>query len=318
MGERSEINGLTRLMSWLFSTYGARQVLVRQFLTLQRLVQNRDEAPLAFKRRVEQACMQYSVLALHALKDLEHRVMIEAEALDPQMLPREFPAVGPRNVKGIEINPYAAELARVTVWIGEIQWMRRNGFDVSRNPILKPLDTIECRDAIINEDGTAANWPPADVIIGNPPYLGAKLMKRRLGVPMTEAIRRIYQGRLPGFTDLICYWFENSRQLIQSGVVARAGLVATNSIRKNTNLPVMHRIAKTTRIYAAWPEEQWTVDGAAVDVSLICFGNNGGATPMLKGEPAPIYDIDPLTRVTQTPMFGASEVPHDPPVRQPD
>jgi hypothetical protein len=37
-----------------------------------------------------------------------------------------------------EINPYAAELARVTVWIGEIQWMRRNGFDVGRNPILKP------------------------------------------------------------------------------------------------------------------------------------------------------------------------------------
>jgi hypothetical protein len=50
-------------------------------------------------------------------------------------------------------------LARVTVWIGEIQWMRRNGFDVGRNPILKPLDTIECRDAILNEDGSEAEWP---------------------------------------------------------------------------------------------------------------------------------------------------------------
>ena len=73
------------------------------------------------------------------------------------------PARRPGGGQGIEINPYAAELARVTVWIGEIQWMRRNGFDVGRNPILKPLDTIECRDAILNADGTEAEWPEADV-----------------------------------------------------------------------------------------------------------------------------------------------------------
>ena len=84
-------------------------------------------------------------LALHALKDIEHRIQLEAETLG---LARGFPAVGPANVKGIEINAYAAELARVSVWIGEIQWMRRNGFSNSTNPILDPLDTIECRDAI--------------------------------------------------------------------------------------------------------------------------------------------------------------------------
>ena len=60
----------------------------------------------------------------------------------------------PANVKGIEINAHAAELARVSVWIGEIQWMRRNGFNESRDPILKPLDTIECRDAILAPDGS--------------------------------------------------------------------------------------------------------------------------------------------------------------------
>ena len=59
-------------------------------------------------------------LALQALKDLEHRVQFEAEALGFQ---RAFPEVGPANVKGIEVNPYAAELARVSVWIGEIQWI---------------------------------------------------------------------------------------------------------------------------------------------------------------------------------------------------
>ncbi len=90
-------------------------------------------------------------LALQALKDLEHRVQLEAEALGFQ---RAFPEIGPANVKGIEINPYAAELARVSVWVGEIQWMRRNGFAEARDPILKPLDTIECRDANLTPGGT--------------------------------------------------------------------------------------------------------------------------------------------------------------------
>ncbi len=86
-------------------------------------------------------------VALQALKDIEHRANLDAEALG---LHRGFPRVGPECVLGIELNPYAAELARVSVWIGEIQWMRRNGFDAARNPILRPLDTIECRDAVLS------------------------------------------------------------------------------------------------------------------------------------------------------------------------
>jgi hypothetical protein len=62
----------------------------------------------------------------------------------------------PRNVLGIELNPYAAELARVTVWIGEIQWMLKHGYDIRRNPILAPLDQIECRDAVLVVD----EFPP--------------------------------------------------------------------------------------------------------------------------------------------------------------
>src|SRR5690606_2582287 len=111
-------------------------------------------------------------LSLLALKDLEHRANLDAEAMG---LPRGFPRVGPEAVKGIEINPYAAELARVSIWIGEIQWMRRNGFDASRNPVLRPLESIECRDALIEKDMVsgqwhATDWPACDVIIGNPPF----------------------------------------------------------------------------------------------------------------------------------------------------
>jgi type II restriction/modification system DNA methylase subunit YeeA len=59
--------------------------------------------------------------------------------------------------------------------------MRRNGFGVSRDPIFKPLETIECRDAILNPDGTEATWPDAEVLIGNPPFLGGKLLRTVLG-----------------------------------------------------------------------------------------------------------------------------------------
>jgi type II restriction/modification system DNA methylase subunit YeeA len=247
-------------------------------------------ARLRAVRVLDPACGSgnFLYLALAELKNLEWRVAIEAESMG---FPKSFPAIGPEAVLGIEINPYAAELARVSVWIGEIQWMQRNGFNISRDPILKPLETIACRNAIINDDGSAAVWPDAEFIIGNPPYLGAKRMKGKLGAAQTDAIRRLYVGRLKPFTDLVCYWFENAREKIEQGGARLAGFVATNSIRKNTNLPVMRRIAATTRFYNAWPEEKWTVEGAAVDVSIVCFGEGGALPVHLNGEP--VASINP-------------------------
>ena len=82
---------------------------------------------------------------------------------------------------GIEINPYAAELARVMIWIGEIQWMLNHGFAYLRDPILQPLDTIREQDALLDLSDPAnprePDWPEAEVIIGNPPFLGGKLLR---------------------------------------------------------------------------------------------------------------------------------------------
>ncbi len=247
---------------------------------------------LANFRVLDPACGSGNFLyvALKALKDIEHRANLDAEALG---LPRGFPRVGPECALGIELNPYAAELARVSVWIGEIQWMRRNGFDAAKNPILRPLDTIECRDAVLNADGSEAGWPIADVIIGNPPFLGAKVMKRALGLTETETLRRAFHGRLPGFTDLVCYWFEKTRAQIADGRTKRAGLVATNSIAKNTNLPVLYRIAKTATLFAAWPDEAWVVDGAAVRVALICFQSRAEPISSMLINGQPVGQINP-------------------------
>ena len=220
-------------------------------------------------------------LALHALKDIEHRIQLEAEGLG---LERGFPEIGPANVKGIEINAYAAELARVTVWIGEIQWMRRNGFGTSTDPILDPLDTIECRDAILAPDGTEPDWPVADVVIGNPPFLGGSLMRNGLGDSYTEQLRKSYQGLVPGSADLVCYWFQKAGQLVAEGAIARAGLVATNSIRGGRNRAVLEGIVTHSKVYDAWPDEPWVVDGAAVRVSLICFAaSDAGLAIALNG-----------------------------------
>ena len=153
-------------------------------------------------------------LALHALKDLEHQVQLEAATMG---LPRTFPEIGPASVKGIEINPYAAELARVSVWIGEIQWMRRNGFSESRKPILKPLDTIECRDAILTPDGEEPDWPEADVVIGNPPFVGGNRLIATLGEDYVSRVSSVYAGRVSGAADLVCYWFEKAGRQIALG-----------------------------------------------------------------------------------------------------
>lgn len=221
-------------------------------------------------RVLDPACGSGNFLyvALRALKDIEHRANLDAEALG---LPRGFPRVGPECVLGIELNPYAAELARVSVWIGEIQWMRRNGFDAAKNPILRNLDTIECRDAVLDEvTGERARWPDAHVVVGNPPFLGDKKMVGELGESYVTALRSAWP-QVPGGADLVCYWFASAWDRMIAGRLLRAGLVSTNSIRGGANREVLKSIVEYGQIFEAWSDETWTVDGAAVRVSLICF-----------------------------------------------
>ena len=250
-------------------------------------------------------------LALHALKDIEHRVQLEAEGLG---LERGFPAIGPANVKGIEINAYAAELARVSVWIGEIQWMRRNGFGASTDPILEPLDTIECLDAILAPDGTEPDWPAADVIIGNPPFLGGKLLIGGLGEDYVARMFAAWKGRVPHEADLVCYWFVKAGQHIAAGGTQRAGLVATNSIRGGANRRALQVATEGHPIYDAWADEPWVIDGAAVRVSLVCFsGADDEHRPdtCFEGEPADEIHTDLTARRGETgiDLTGAGRIP---------
>jgi hypothetical protein len=223
-------------------------------------------------------------LALKALKDIEHKSHLDAAALG---LDRQQDLVtGPDNVLGIEINDYAAELARVTIWIGELQWRIDHGYPFKSNPILEPLEHIECRDAILAPAPTAgggemarveAEWPPASVVIGNPPFLGASRKRGELGEDYTRALDAAYAGRVPGNADLVCYWFAKALKAIEQDSLGAAGLVATNSIRGGANRKVLDAIVARSRIFEAWSDEPWVNEGAAVRVSIVCFGHGDGA-----------------------------------------
>jgi len=175
-------------------------------------------------------------VALRQMLDLEKEVILFATGLG---LPMFFPTVKPEQLYGIEINEYAHELAQATIWIGYIQWLRENGFGQPSEPILKALDNIHEMDAILafDEDGNAAEpeWPEADVAIGNPPFLGASKLRAELGDEYVERLFALYNERLPGFSDLCCYWFEKARSMIEHGTLKRAGLLATQGIRGGAN-----------------------------------------------------------------------------------
>lgn len=224
-------------------------------------------------------------LALQSLKDLEYRAIVEAEAMG---LARRVVHCGPRNVMGIEINEYAAELARTSIWIGNIQWLRRNGFEARKEPVLEDLDAIECRDALVKrtEDGTfeEALWPETDFIIGNPPFLGSKFFRKgrpaRKGTPATkglgdrytETLFKIFNGRVPRSADFCNYWFLKAFDASPHG--KSFGLVSTKSIAKGANNEVLKNGLRRKPITDGWTNEPWVIDGAEVRVALICVGEH--------------------------------------------
>ncbi len=253
---------------------GARTIRERE---LERLLQN-FAGEIAAIRVLDPACGSGNFLyvALKRLLDLEKEVsLFAARHARSGLLPR----VQPGQLYGIEVNTYAHELASVVVWIGYIQWLHENGFGIPDKPILKPLDNIRRTDAVLaaDEEGRPVEpaWPAADIIIGNPPFLGGKRLRAELGDDYVDRLFGLYDGRVPREADLVTYWFERARALIADGRVQRAGLLATQAIRGGANRRVLERIKGTGDIFMAWSDRAWVLDGAAVRVSMVGF--DGGA-----------------------------------------
>ena len=256
---------------------------------------------LAGARVLDPACGSGNFLyvTLKALLDLERRAIDYRTALRNNP---DAPLVNPTQMMGLEVNEYAAQLAKTALWIGYIQWHQANGFAYTNRPILDNIDGIERRDAAIavDDDGggaAKAQWPAADYIIGNPPFLGASNMLDELGADYTGRLRQTYRHELDGAVDLCCYWFEQARAQIAEGRARRAGLLATQAIRFSSNRRTLERIKETGDIFAAYDDLEWKPEepgSAAVHVSIVCFDDGSETAKMLNGAPA--SDID--TRLT--------------------
>jgi hypothetical protein len=251
-------------------------------------------------------------VSLQMLLDLEKEIVTFATMLGFKFTPE----VGVQQLRAIEINPYAYELAQVTVQIGYLQWRRDNGFDNDRTPVLQNLDGFQNEDALVRityrkpprdlkearEQEHAFNspfqlkafhehrWPDCDFILSNPPFLGDKLMRRELGDEYVSELRRLFSERIPGQSDLCCYWFEKAREQIADGRCQRAGLLATQGIRGGANREVLKRIKNSGNIFFAVSDRDWILDGANVHVSLVGFDNGGEAERLLDGHP--VADIN--------------------------
>ena len=226
-------------------------------------------------------------VTLQALKDLEKEAIVYS--MDSG-LGSFLPMVAPWQLYGIEINPYAHDLAQMTVWIGWLQWIKANGFGLPQEPILKALPcNFLCRDAILDLSDPAnpkePEWPRVDFIVGNPPFLGGKMLRRELGDTYMAHLFGVWEGRVPREADLCCYWFEKARAHLAKGGCKRAGLLATQGIRGGANREVLKHIQETGNLFWAISDKDWVLDGANVHISLIAFDAGEEERRTLDGVP---------------------------------
>jgi hypothetical protein len=258
---------------------------------------------------------------------LEHMKRLEGEVLN---LIRDLSAgqgsfdtqgltVDPHQFLGLEINPRAAAIAEIVLWIGYLQWHYRihGQLDIP-DPVLRDFRNIEYRDALIdydsreiaqdeqgqpltiwdgfsyktssttgelipNETGRLpvyryinprkAEWPEADYIVGNPPFIGDKAMRRALGNGYVDALREVYSD-LPESMDLVMYWWNIAAEKVRHGQAKQFGFITTNSLRQTFNRrvlePHLNDTKKPLSLIFAIPDHPWvdSNDGAAVRISM--------------------------------------------------
>jgi type II restriction/modification system DNA methylase subunit YeeA len=153
-------------------------------------------------------------------------------------------------------------LAKVTMMIA--RKLAIDELHITEQPL--PLDNLDqnfiAADALLTAEGLPAQWPKADVIIGNPPFLGAKLLKPERGPDYVNTLRRAY-AEVPGMADYCVYWFRKAADHLPpctaaDPVAGRAGLVGTQNIRNNqSRVGGLDYVVKTGTIVEAVENQPW-------------------------------------------------------------
>ncbi|MDR1848830.1 MAG: class I SAM-dependent DNA methyltransferase [Zoogloeaceae bacterium] len=254
---------------------------------------------------------------------MEHMKLLEAEVLSVLETYGEkqhaLDAVDPHQFLGLEINPRAAHIAEMVLWIGHLKWHYKVHGNVDPpEPVIRKFDNIQNRDALISytsqkpatdKDGkpvtrwdgetkredpvtgrkvpdetatiaevvyegvTRADWPEADFIVGNPPFIGGKDKRQTLGHGYFDALAKAY-GELPEACDFVMYWWHKAAELARLGKARRFGFITTNSITQKFNRRVVALHLEDTknplRLAFAVPDHPWVeaADGAAVRIAM--------------------------------------------------
>ncbi len=201
-------------------------------------------------------------IAYQELKQIEQELLDKiAERRRSSHEQMHIGIVTPNNFFGIDNNPFAVELARVTLMIARKVAIDRLGLTEAILPLDTLDDNIRCQDALFTE------WPKADAIIGNPPFLGGNRIRQELGDKYTEKIFRKFDN-VKSQVDFCCYWFRIAHDHLAEN--QRAGLVATNTISQgNSRVASLDYITQGGGfIYDAISTQKWSGD-AKVHVSLV-------------------------------------------------
>ena len=277
---------------------------------------------LCHVRVLDPACGSGNFLyvTLEHLKRLEGEVLDRLEALGEStqgQLGMEGGTVTLRQMLGIELNPRAAALAELVLWIGWLQWQIRTGGEKSvAEPVVHDYGNIACRDAVLAYDGREpatdaegrpitrwdgkttkvhpvtgekvpdesaqvpewryvnprqAEWPQAEFIVGNPPFIGKLKMREALGSGYVEALRKAWTS-MPDSADFVMYWWSKAADAVLSGGSQRMGLITTNSLTMIFNRRVVEAALNSSKAHIAFaiPDHPWVdvADGAAVRIAM--------------------------------------------------
>ena len=124
-----------------------------------------------------------------------------------------------------------------------------------------------------------APWPSCEFIVGNPPFNGNKLLRRRLGSGYVDALFRAH-GDLPNSLDFVCYWWAIAAEKLIAGEIRQFGFVTTKTIAQVSNRAIVSRLVDSRKhhIKFAIPNHPWVDDSnaAAVRVAFTVGGPRGG------------------------------------------
>jgi hypothetical protein len=187
--------------------------------------------------------------------------------------------VSPRQLLGLELNPRAAAIADVVLRIGYLQWhLRTHGLTQLAEPLLDSYQNIRQQDAVLSYEpdfaqARPAAWPQADFIIGNPPFVGDKAMRRALGDAYVDALRKVYKGKVDESSDLVMYWWERAAETVRQGQAESFGFITTNSITQTFNRRLIQRhldAAPPLSLTFAIADHPWvdSANGAAVRIAM--------------------------------------------------